>query len=120
MKAEFSIKFISYFAPNCPRRIVAPNCPAPNCPGTGKSTWGFGFQRFALNLVLFSYSLGFLTVKISLRVFEPVALPPDTPMRKQEDFLPIYDAKLITELKQSTLIPYKPFFPYCMFSSASS
>src|SRR6218665_1798797 len=46
MKAEFSIKLISYFAPNCPRRIVAPNCPrrivqrrfvraelsAPNCP----------------------------------------------------------------------------------------
>src|SRR6218665_830834 len=53
MKAELSIKLISYFAPNCPRRIVAPNCPrrivqrrivraelsaancpAPNCPGT--------------------------------------------------------------------------------------
>ena len=27
MKAELSIKLISYFAPNCPRRIVAPNCP---------------------------------------------------------------------------------------------
>src|SRR6218665_158804 len=54
MKAELSIKLLSYFAPNCPRRIVAPNCPrrivqrrnvraelsapncpAPNCPGTG-------------------------------------------------------------------------------------
>src|SRR6218665_1601409 len=27
MKAELPIKLISYFAPNCPRRIVAPNCP---------------------------------------------------------------------------------------------
>src|SRR6218665_334359 len=48
MKAELSIELISYFAPNCPKRIVtpncprrivraelsAPNCPSPNCPGT--------------------------------------------------------------------------------------
>src|SRR6218665_3129062 len=36
MKAGFSIKLILYFAPNCPRQIVAPNCSrqivAPNCP----------------------------------------------------------------------------------------
>src|SRR6218665_2595467 len=32
MKAELSIKLISYFAPNCPQKIVAPNCPTPNCP----------------------------------------------------------------------------------------
>src|SRR6218665_2681306 len=30
MKAEFSIKLILYFAPNCPQQIVAPNCPTPN------------------------------------------------------------------------------------------
>jgi len=27
MKAGFSIKWILYFAPNCPQQIVAPNCP---------------------------------------------------------------------------------------------
>src|SRR6218665_394249 len=32
MKAGVSIKLILYFAPNCPRQIVAPNCPTPNCP----------------------------------------------------------------------------------------
>src|SRR6218665_491199 len=32
MKAGFSIKSILYFAPNCPQKIVAPNCPTPNCP----------------------------------------------------------------------------------------
>src|SRR6218665_3164478 len=32
MKAGFSIKSILYFAPNCPQKIVAPNCPTSNCP----------------------------------------------------------------------------------------
>src|SRR6218665_3192134 len=32
MKAGFSIKSILYFAPNCPQKIVAPNCRTPNCP----------------------------------------------------------------------------------------
>src|SRR6218665_2962024 len=70
MKAEFSIKLISYFAPNCPRRIVAqncprrivqrrivraelsaPNCPAPNCPGTCITSVLYRFKMMFLSLL---------------------------------------------------------------------
>src|SRR6218665_121236 len=71
MKAKFSIKLISYFAPNCPRRILAPNCPrrivqrrivraelsapncpAPNCPGTVENTREYA-KRFISFYVLY-------------------------------------------------------------------